>query len=156
MTVRGLPAIWAPKENASAAAPRSGAGPMVIRAAPWGSQHSHSQPIARSPSASSASLPSTHRAHRASGVRRVLYIIVTWLSSKASACLPTSKSLSKISLSAGKLKAGCKHCAGALHGDSGDHSKHGALFPLRRGAHLCRCQAEIASRARAAARAVCP
>ena len=88
MTVRGLPAIWAPKENASAAAPRSGAGPMVIRAAPWGSQHSHSQPIARSPSASSASLPSTHGAHRASGVRRVLYIIVTWLSSKASARLP--------------------------------------------------------------------
>lgn len=88
MTVRGLPAIWAPKENASAAAPRSGAGPMVIRAAPWGSQHSHSQPIARSPSARSAILPSTHRAHKAS-VRRVLYIIVTWLSSKASALLPT-------------------------------------------------------------------
>ena len=40
-----MPAICAPKENCSAAAPRSGCGPMTMRAPPLVSQDSHKYPV---------------------------------------------------------------------------------------------------------------
>lgn len=40
-----MPAIWEPKENCSAAAPRSGGGPMASLAAPLVSQTSHRCPL---------------------------------------------------------------------------------------------------------------